>query len=261
MGHTRLTGSLPDTRPWRNVVENVAEGESLDAVATATMAAADRGLAIAAEDAGLQKVVLLIAKIPLAAKAENFAEALADAGIQVRGNPSLFEIIAGLSDAVDRATPTTAPRSDISELAQAAAVESITALSSQRTRSLFGATPEDIQQALGSLGTKKGFSVLAHDFFSRFSQRFLTYHLSRELSNHVGLNQRFASPQEHSGFLRDLDTHCRQSCLILKEFAGAWHSKTNYETGITPRKAANFARAAVKKLRAEYKIRGARDAK
>jgi hypothetical protein len=45
--------------------------------------------------------------------------------------------------------------------------------------------------ALGGLGTVKQFAVLARDFFPRLSRRQLSYFLSRELSQHVGVNSRF----------------------------------------------------------------------
>jgi hypothetical protein len=109
------------------------------------------------------------------------------------------------------------------------------------------------------LSTQKGFATLTHDFFARFTQRFLTYHLERELSQHVGGNGRFVDPQEHTEFLDDLKTHCREATVIVREFAGEWYSKHNFEGGITERKARNFSRHALKKLRDELTIRGERD--
>jgi hypothetical protein len=37
----------------------------------------------------------------------------------------------------------------------------------------------------------------------------------------------------------------------VEEFSGGWFSKTNFEGGITPKKAADFVFVALKKLRAE----------
>ena len=45
--------------------------------------------------------------------------------------------------------------------------------------------------ALGGLSTVKQFAVLTRDFFARLSRRQLSYFLSRELSQHVGVNSRF----------------------------------------------------------------------
>src|SRR5206468_46543 len=104
-----------------------------------------------------------------------------------------------------------ASRTDIGEMAQLSAVESIAALVGQRSSSLFETTPVEIQQSVKGLSTKVGFSTLVHDFFSRLTQRFLSYHLSRELSNHVGNGQRFNTPSEHTEFLNQLAMHCRQA--------------------------------------------------
>lgn len=225
------------------------------------MAAADKGLELAGSDKGLQQIMYLLSRIPLDARQQDFAAALRADGLNIGSSqPSMFEVLSGFADAVQRAVTDSGNRSDISEIAQTAATESLTAMCGERSETLFGASAESVQDAFRSFSTRNGFSDLAHDFFSRFTQKYLNYHLSRELSNHVGMNQRFSTPSEHNQFLQDLNVHSRQAALIVKEFAGDWFSKTNYESGITERKAANFAKVAMRKLRAEYKIRGARDA-
>jgi len=58
--------------------------------------------------------------------------------------------------------------------------------------------------------------------------------LSRELSNYVGGDRRFANAGDLAEFNAALDLHCRQASRIVEEFAGGWFSKTNWERGITP---------------------------
>jgi hypothetical protein len=140
-----------------------------------------------------------------------------------------------------------------------AAAESLTSVLSERAKSLFGTTPSEVKRAVASCSTPAGFSSLAHDFFARFTQRYLTYHLSRELSNHVGSGHRFIDPAEHTAFVDHLKTHCREAALIVRDFAGRWHSKTNFEGGITQSKARGFVHVALNKLRRELKIREERD--
>ena len=144
-------------------------------------------------------------------------------------------------------------------MGQLAVVETLTSLIGDRSTSLFGTTPAEVQQAVHDFSTKKGFSTLAYDFFSRFTQRYLTYHLGRELSNHVGGNGRFANPAEHTEFVSQLATHCREAAIIVREFSGGWYSKANFEDGISETKARKFVNFALKKLRKELKIRGERD--
>ena len=98
--------------------------------------------------------------MPLAARDPDFAVRLRELGLEVGSSPELLEIIGAFSEAIDAHTPV-GERSD--------------------------------QQAIGRLATSKQFSDLARDFFARLTRRHLTYYLSRELSNHVGLSSRFRS--------------------------------------------------------------------
>lgn len=260
MGHIRLGSSLPETHKWQDVVELVAGDGPAAAIADATMDAAQRGLEIASRDEGLRHTLWLLTQITLAARKPDFALALSAAGVPVPDNPSVFDIVGGFSESIDDHLRRTGNRSDIGEMAQMAAAETLTALCSAKSTRLWETTAADVQEAVGSYSTKDGFSTLAHDFFSRLTQRYLTYHLSRELSVHVGEGKRFRDINSHTQFLDQLNTSCRQAAIIVKEFAGGWYSKANYESGITPEKARNFAWVALKKIRAELKVRGGRDA-
>jgi hypothetical protein len=252
-------GSLPETVRWRKLVGEIADGANAATVATATANAAHIGLEKAQNDPGLAHVVYLLSKFVLAAREENFSAALGQIAIHGPGEPGLFDLIGGFTEAVDRHMSRSGMRTDIGEMAQLAATETLTNLIRQHSAGLFGTAPEDVKVAVREFSTKKGFSTLAHDFFSRFTQRFLTYHLGRELSNHVGGNGRFADSSEHQEFVQKLSRHCREAAVIVREFAGGWHSKANFEDGISPRKASNFTSVAMTKIRRELKIRGDRD--
>lgn len=259
MGHLRV-GRLPDTHKWRQVVALVAGDAPADAIANATMEAAQRGMEIASRDEGLRHTVWLLSHITLAAREQDFGRALNAIGVSVPEGPSVFDIVGGFSEAVDNHLRTVGGRTDIGEMAQMAAAETLTALCTAESKRLFETTPDDVKEAVRGFSTKPGFSTLAHDFFARLTQRYLTYHLGRELSSHVGLGKRFADISAHTEFLDQINTTCRQAALIVREFAGGWYSKTHFETGITPQKARNFAWVALKKIRAELKIRGGQDA-
>ena len=131
-------------------------------------------------------------------------------------------------------------------MAQMAAAECLTSILTERSRSLFGTSAAEVQDATRSCSTKTGFAVLAHDFFSRFTQRYLTYHLSRELPNHVGEGQRFGTPAEHTEFVNQMKVHCREAAVIVKDFAGGWYSKANFEGGISRTKAKGFVHVALR---------------
>jgi hypothetical protein len=258
MGTQRL-GTLPDTAPWRRVVELIAEAADAAAVATATNHAAKRGLQLARNDEGLVYCTHLLVRVVVAARQSDFTAALITVGIDVPNKPGLFDIVASFSDAVDRHLHKTAGRSDIGEMAQLAAVESLTQTLGQRAGGFFGTEPADVRRAARELSTERGFATLAHDFFARFTQRFLTYHLGRELSNHVGGNGRFASSEEHNEFVEQLGVHCRETAGVMRDFAGAWYSKQSVRGEITPTKTRGFVNHCLTKLYGQLAIRGKRD--
>lgn len=257
MGHIRL-GNLPDTAPWRRVVALLAEDADIAIVATATTDAAHKGLDLAHGDEGLVYTVLLLSRVVQAARQPDFGPALRRAGLPVNGALDLFAIVGSFSDAVDHHFFQKTCRTDIGEMAQLAAVESLTLLLNRRSEGLYETTPAEVKRAARQLSTKNGFANLTHDFFARFTRRFLGYHLGRELSNHVGGNGRFADPEDHNTYLDHLDVHCREAAYIVRDFAGGWYSKAQAEGGITRPKTRNFVNYALTKLQGELTRRGAR---
>ena len=243
MGHTRL-GSLPRTRRWQQVIGLIAEGASAPEIAAATLRAAEKGFKDAAKDDTLLKSFWLLTQLPLLARRENFLETLRQLGLPVSNQPTLMEMAGAFSEAVDSSARQHRTRTDVGEMAQLSAVASLTRLVGQEIPSLFEAAPSDLQRALGGFATKKQFSGLAREFFARFTERYLKYFLSKELSNHVGPRRPFSNIHEHSSFSQALETHCRQASRIIEEFSVKWFSKTNFEGGITPQKAAFCSRSA-----------------
>jgi hypothetical protein len=246
MGHIRL-GRLPRTRKWREVVGLLGADAATSEIAAATLDASKSGLERAARDPALIQSFWLLTQIPLCARKADFVQELGNVGVSVSGEPTLTELIGGFSDAVDNHIHRTGGRTDLGEMAQMGAAESLTNVLGNRTASLFGSTPEDVHRELSRLGTPANFAVLARDFFARLTERYLTYFLSRELSN------QFGSVHANRQFREGLSLHCKQASKIVEKFAADWFSKANYEGGITPRKAAGFVGHAVTKLGAELK--------
>lgn len=217
------------------------------------MAAAQSGFMRAAKDEGLVQSLWLLTQIIEAADGPNFSQALRNAGLTVPDNPTLFDIVGAFSGTVDNHLFEQAARTDVGEMAQMAAVETLSSMVGQETRSLFGTTPADVQNAFQKFSSSKQFSDLGREFFSRFARRYLGYFLSRELSNHVGGEERrFANIEKHTGFMEGLKQHCFEASRIVGEFCGGWFSKTRFfEGGISREKAAGFAYVALKKLREE----------
>jgi hypothetical protein len=257
MGHNRVS-VLPDTAPWREVVGLVADDADLSCVAAATTEAASKGLDLARNDAGVHFPLLLLVKVVQAARTDDFAESLRDAGIAVDDQPDAFDLSSGFHQAIDRRLDRVG-RSDVGEMAQLAAVESLSALLAQRSANLYDTTPTDIQKTVKSFSTESGFATLAHEFYAQFTQRFLTYHLGREIGLHVGSNGRFVDTDGHSEFIDRLKTHCREASVIAQTYAGNWYSKQTFQGGIDDSKARQFVRHCLDKLRRELIKRGTRN--
>jgi hypothetical protein len=250
MGHIRL-GTLPRTQQWIQVLDLIGGGAGSPDVAAATMDASQRGLIGAAEDPGLVYTVWLLTQVPLAARSKDFAGRLRKLGLGVSDSPSLLEVVGAFTGAVDAHLRRTGGRTDLGEMAQMAASEALAALGTPANGNLFETTALDVQQTIKSFSTAKQFSTLAREFFTRLSRKYLTYFLSRELSNYVSGDGRFSNIDSHAAFNKGLDLHCRQASRIIEEFSGGWFSKTNYKGGITQKEAAKFVYVALKKLRAE----------
>lgn len=258
MGHIR-NQYPPDTVKWRKVVAALAEGEDVGAVAAATTKAAEAGLDLAKGDKGLAHAVWLLAQVTNAARADDLAGALSGLGLDPRSSESAVDLIGGFSDAMDSFLSETRSRTDIGEMAQLAACETLAAAVGERSVNLFTDGPDAVRMALRELSKTQGFAELAHTFFGRFTERYLGYHLSRELSSHVGLNQRFADPAEHSAFLEQLARHSHQVAGIVREFAGGWYNKSRHETSLSKASARGFASYSITKIQSELQRRGERD--
>jgi hypothetical protein len=257
MGHVRL-GDLPRTRKWGQVVGLIGAGAGTPQVATATINAAEKGLGVAVKDKGVVETIWLLTQLPVAARSENFAAELRARGVTVSQSPGLMEIVAAVTEAIDAKMPNNRGRSDLGEMAQMAAAETLTEVIGSRTRGLFGTTPDDVQKQFAALGTNKQFSIFAKDFFARFTNKCLDYFVSRAVTQHVGEGKRFTTLAQQSEFSEALRTHCREASKIVEEFSGGWFSKTNWETRgeISRKDIAAFTSYAMTKLTAELK-RGA----
>jgi hypothetical protein len=253
VGHTHLI-RLPATKKWNQVVELLGGGAELETIAAAAEAA-ESSLPSASRDPALVRAFWLLTQIPLAARTQDFSDSLRRLGVETGPSPGLVEVVGALTEAIDRHVGRTGGRTDLGEMAQLAAAESLSSVVGRDLPGLFGTTPDDVKLAVGRFSGKGRFADLARDFFSRLTFRCLDYYLSRELSNHVGPERRFRSIREHTEFDSALDLHCRETSRILKEYAAEWFSKKNFKKALTPDEAGRFASVAFGKIRKELRKR------
>ena len=254
MGHVRL-GRLPQTRNWRDVVGLLGATAPPDHVAAASARAAEGSIGRAASDPALTHAIWLLTQLPLAARARNFPGALRELGLDIDTSPTLLSIVGAFTDAIERQAARLGGRTDLGELAQQAAAESLTTTAATVLPSLFSPTPEEVRRVLARLTSRDGFGRLAREFFARLTGRYLDYYLSRELSNHVGPGRALPSVAAHTDFKNAIDLHCREASRIVETFAGTWYGKAQFEGGISPDKARRFAFVALRKIVSELKRR------
>ena len=260
MGHTRL-GAIPKSRKWNEIVSQVAgagltgsavpAAVNIGAIAAQTLDAAQKCLDRAVDDPGVRYTFYLLTQLTLAARAPNWESALGEHGILLTNGSTVFDFTVEVQYAIDRylrQNPSGA--TDLSEMAQQSAGEAITSLAGARTENLFGGSSADIQNAMRSLSTKKGFGELGQRFFGRFVARFLNFYLSRVTAAQLG-KPRLRDLGDLAQFNDALRTHCDQSARIVRDFCGAWFSKTEYEQGIDLKNTSGFLAVAMQKLRSE----------
>jgi hypothetical protein len=137
-------------------------------------------------------------------------------------------------------------------MARAAFLETLSVSLNTRLPSLFEPTPAEVRKALAGFSSGQGFALLARDFFARLTYRSLDYYLSRELANHTGAGDRFATDADRVTFERDLAQHTYEAARIVESFAGGWYGKTVWrDDRLTPEAIQNFTGYALKKLRGE----------
>lgn len=129
MGHIRL-GRLPATKKWQEVIALLAQDASANHIAGASADAADNSLELARHDPAVQHSFWLLTQIPLAARTPDLVASLERLGLKVRGSVSLFEVVGAFTEAVDRKSEELGGRTDLGEMAQHAAAESLTVLGS-----------------------------------------------------------------------------------------------------------------------------------
>lgn len=257
MGHL-LLGDLPRTRRWQEVVGLLESDSSHFQIAAATLEASGTVADNAASDPAVVHTLLLLAQIPLLAREGNLSEGLQGLGVSVPDEPGLFDLVSGVAEGMRVHGIQYGIRTDLGEMAQSALAETLTSAAGSGTKDLFETTPADLRRTLGSFATTKRFGILARDFFARFTQKYLSYYLSRELSNHVGPRRRFANIGEHAAFDDALALHCRQASRIVEDFAGGWFSKAVFEKTITHARVRGFLHVALEKISSELAREGSK---
>jgi hypothetical protein len=250
MGNSRL-GELLKTRAWRQVVWLISDDASAPQIASATWEAALKNINKASEDPSFTLAFYLVADLAHSAREFTTNEFLDKWQIARNTETPALDLITSYNSILDHQARIIGRRTDLGEIAQQAASETLTHLLSEKTSGLFETKSTDVHQVLHDLGTTKNFGQISQEFFSRFLQRTLTYFLSRELPNHVGPGRRFANLEEHDEFRKALSIHSRQTAKIMEEYAGKWYSKRIFEGNLTQDRVKTFIWRSLQKIKGE----------
>jgi hypothetical protein len=255
MGH-RLLGELPRTKNWLRIIELLELTSDPAKIASATSRAAQRGLNLTKKDRGVADTIHMLMKLVWSARSQDFQKRLTTLGMALPEKASLLDVVGAFDEAVDTRLRKAGHRTDLAEMARFAAVDSLSNLCYQETGSLFGISTERTQQTLKGYATPDRFDTVGKDFFGRFLYRFLDYHLSRELPNHVGPGKQFKDLSQCAAFKDALERHCRETVRIVQDFSGCWPSAAQFRGGITRENMrTGFLPIALKKIQSELQKR------
>ncbi len=253
MGHIRL-GRLPKTKEWRRVLE-VLEAPGLTAadLATATAAAAADRFESLQRDLSIGECVWTLVRIASASKSSDFAAELNDLGIDVNRASTGLGFVAEVGRVVQKRIYELRQPSVFAEMAALSLKDVLAERVIEQAKSLFGTTLADVQSACSRFGTDKGFGEAARAFFARFTARTLQFFTDKELSNYIGDNKPIKGVSAARQLNLDMERFCRESALIVEEFASGWYSKQNWLTNraIDRSLTLDFMYYALKKLQME----------
>ena len=231
MGH-QYSSPYPRTPRWKRAIALIADGATAETVAAASTAAAEKGLLRAANDPGVVEAVWLLMHLPMAARSDDFADGLRACGMDVPDDPGLMEVVGAAADALDASLPGNRGRTDLGEMAQQAAHETIAAVVGDRLKlNLFETNAEDVRAEFARLGTRAEFGRFAREFFTRFVGRCLGFYLDRVLPDFTGAGRRFPNLDAVAGFREEMDTHCRETARAMEEYSGGWFDAERYRSG------------------------------
>ena len=127
-------GMLPKTRKWNTVINLIASGANVERIAAASADAAKYALDRASHDPGVAHAFWLLTQILQAARRVGFSERLAKLGVHVSSAPTLLEIVTGFTIAVDRRVRESGKRTDLGEMTQFSAAETLSSLAGRAAR-------------------------------------------------------------------------------------------------------------------------------
>lgn len=248
MGHIHL-GAIPRTKRWNEVVSLLEVGSTVEEVAGASAHAAARSLLSASGDPVFVEAVRLLVSIPIAARAEDFGDALRRLNLEVGTGPSFLDVVLSASQHLDRLAERSGARTDFTDLASRALSKALTDCVGGDLPGLFSPTTEDVRLSFEKFSRGSAMAVLCQRYFSALVGSSLSYWLDRVLPAQIGDGRRFQSIAGRAAFDRALDFHVSEATRIIQEFSSGWVGKTLYTKGaISTSDARDFGHVCLRKV-------------
>lgn len=253
MGHVRL-GKLLKTKPWKKVIDLIANGADAAQVANATVVASEKALLFVQEDTGFKEAVHLMVQLGLAGSKPDLAGYLGTVGIHLPNQATVLDVALAVHQAVERNLGPAGQQTAFGEKARSALVGAVTEYLDNRLGTLVSANSGEVIASLQGLRTVKNFSELGRLFFAKLTHGSMQYFLSKTLATHIGAGQRFATTTQMDQFERSMETHCNESSVIVESYCGEWLSKHRFEEGgtISRESMERFGWYAMEKMRKEF---------
>ncbi len=258
MGDKRL-GRLSKTYKWQQVVRLLEGGGDVSAIASFSLDAAKAGLERASHDPAFVSTLSGIFEFLDCAASKDFVGSLQERGFALSRNATTLEILESAKRNLDLKIKSLTRKSDLAELAQNSFTAVLIKHATSSTGSLLNASPDTIHRNLQNKLKGQGMKSVMHDFFASFTSRYLSYHLGRELPNHIGSNKRFADLASHHEFGKALDLYVRQTIRITDEFTPGWFGKARFKGTLDTESVSGYAHVAIKKICREFDRGGGRD--
>jgi len=252
MGHIRL-GELPRSGYWKDVINKLGVSNDPSAIASITAKAAHKGLDLISHDTGLANLIYLFMKSFWSSKSEHFPNSVKNIGINIDKSSTILDFICELDSAMDKSLRKENHRSHLAEMARYSIIDSLNDMANNQTKSLFKTGIEETQALLKKYTNPKLFGNLGKNFFGKFLFRFLDYHVSREIANHIDPGEGpYKSVSDINAFRKALQTHCNETIYVIKDFTGCWPAAAEFESGLTAENVRNkFLPIAIKKIKSE----------
>lgn len=247
MGHSRYD-SLPKTKRWREVVESFSRLESTpQELISATLRAAKRGLSESQNDPFIHSSCWLLLQLPLIARLGKLEEWLEEIGAPSTGD-ARRDVLGGARRFFDKLSTRTPPQNILSETARLAFLETLSVAFKLSNLVLFGAEKEEVRKSLSRYASPDGYRQLISRFFRAFLKRSLGNFIDKEISNHVGISERFSTQEEAQVFDQELDEYSKESTVLLEDYSHDWYAKNVIHGRAEQATSRAFATYAVKKL-------------